>query len=135
MVFLLVMAAILRSTEGRKLLQRSKNFSKDYMIKDWLLMVEMLLEWEAYLCEPRMKVRHVRRMMRKNRFIMHVIRKVARRVEGMGLKIFKFHAIVHMALDIILFGVPMEHDTGANESQHKATKVAAPPYTKEILNL
>ena len=37
----------------------------------------------------------------------------------------KFHAIIHMANDILLYGVPKEHDTGSNESGHKVTKVAA----------
>ena len=43
----------------------------------------------------------------------------------MGLKILKFHAIMHMPLDILYFGVPMEHDTGSNERGHKPTKTAA----------
>ena len=38
----------------------------------------------------------------------------------MGLKIVKFHAIVHVAQDVLDFGVPMEFDTGTNESGHKA---------------
>ena len=32
---------------------------------------------------------------------------------------------MHMAKDILNFGVPMEFDTGANESGHKDTKKAA----------
>lgn len=122
---LLVMAIILRSTEGQRLLKENRNFRDEGMIKDWLLLVEVLLQWEVYLCEPQMQLFHVRRLMQKNRFIMHILKKVAKRSTGMGLKLFKFHAIVHMALDIILFGVPMEHDTGSNESGHKVTKVAA----------
>lgn len=122
---LLLIACILRSTEGRKLLSSNKNFAKDFLIKDWLLLVEMLLEWEAYLGEPRMEVSHVKRLEKKNRFIMQIFLKVARREKGMGFKLMKFHATVHMAMDVLLFGVPMEHDTGANESHHKATKVAA----------
>lgn len=122
---LLVMAVVLRSTEGQKLLKKNRNFKEDYLIKDWLLLVEMLLEWEAYLCEPKMKVAHVRRMLKKNRFIMHILKKVMNRSVGMGLKLMKFHAIIHLAVDIILYGVPMEHDTGANESGHKVTKTAA----------
>ena len=122
---LLVMAMILRSTEGQRLLRQNKNFRKEGMINDWLLMVEILLQWEVYLCEPRMELFHVRRLMHKNRFIMHILKKVAQRSKGMGLRLFKFHAIVHMALDILLFGVPMEQDTGSNESGHKVTKVAA----------
>lgn len=122
---LLVIAVVLRSKKGQELLKTKPAFREEGMIKDWLLMVEMLLQWEAYLCEPRMELFHVRRMKQKNRFIMHILKKVARRTTGMGLKLFKFHAVVHMALDIILFGVPMEHDTGSNESGHKVTKVAA----------
>ena len=43
----------------------------------------------------------------------------------MGLKKVKFHAILHIADDILNFGVPMEVDTGSNESGHKPTKKAA----------
>ena len=32
---------------------------------------------------------------------------------------------MHMADDILYFGVPMEFDTGSNESGHKAEKTAA----------
>ena len=37
----------------------------------------------------------------------------------------KFHAILHLVEDILLYGAPSEFDTGANESHHKATKTAA----------
>lgn len=122
---LLVMAAVLRSDMGVEYLKKNKNFDKDHLIKDWLMLVEMLLEWEAYLCEPEMKVGHVMRLQKKKRYIMYLLKKVGRRTAGMGLKLMKFHVIVHMAWDIILFGVPMEVDTGFNESHHKSTKVAA----------
>ena len=129
---LLVIAAVLRSEKGRELLSENPNFATPEYIKDWLLLVEMLLQWEAYLCEPEMKVKHVQRLQRKNRYIMYLIKKVARRSQGMGLKLMKYHAIVHMATDIILYGVPMEHDTGAQESGHKVTKVAAKLTQKKL---
>jgi hypothetical protein len=123
---LLVIAAVLRSTKGQELLsKKNKNFAEGFLIRDWLLLVETLLQWEAYLCQPRMKVDHIKRMEQKNRFIMHLFLKVGRRTSGMGFRLMKFHAIIHMVIDILLFGVPMEHDTGANESHHKGTKVAA----------
>jgi hypothetical protein len=56
---------------------------------------------------------------------MYLLQKVARRTEGMGLKTNKYHAITHMMEDIVLYGVPMEFDTGANESHHKEAKRAA----------
>ena len=122
---LLVIAAILRSTLGRRMLQKNKHFQLDAHVKDWLMLVESLLEWEAYLCEPKMRLADVKRLEHKNRFIMYLFAKIARRTEGMGLRVFKFHAITHMASDIKLYGVPKEHDTGTNESGHKVTKVAA----------
>ena len=43
----------------------------------------------------------------------------------MGLNTLKFHSILHMADDILLYGVPMEYDTGFNEHGHIRTKSAA----------
>jgi hypothetical protein len=43
----------------------------------------------------------------------------------MGLKIVKFHAIVHMADGIMNFGVPMNYDTCSDQSRHKPAKAAA----------
>jgi hypothetical protein len=43
----------------------------------------------------------------------------------MGFKLVKFHTVLHLAEDISMFGVPMNVDTGSNESHHKVTKVAA----------
>ena len=122
---LFVMAATIRSTLGRQLLMKKKRFGGEDGLRDWTLLVELLLEWEAYLCEKRMKRSHVQRLAKKHRFIMYIMRNVARRSKGMGLKIMKFHAIIHLVEDILLFGVPSEVDTGSNESHHKTTKVAA----------
>ena len=63
-----------------------------------------------------MKRSHVTRLAKKHRFIMYIMLNVAKRSKGMGLKLMKFHAIVHMVEDILLYGVPSEFDTGSNES-------------------
>lgn len=122
---LLVMAALLRSEKGVAELKKNKRFANDFIIKDWLMLVEMLLEWEAFLCEPEMSVHHVMRLQKKNRYLMYLFKKIGDRAAGMGLKLTKFHVITHLAWDIMLFGVPMEVDTGFNESHHKLSKVAA----------
>jgi hypothetical protein len=119
---LLIMAAILRSTLGRKLLFKRKKFGKEAGLTDWTLLVELLLEWEAYLCEEKMTRSIVKRLAKKHRFIMYIMRNVAVRTTGMGLKIFKFHAMTHLVEDILLYGVPSEVDTGSNESHHKPSK-------------
>ena len=56
---------------------------------------------------------------------MCLLRNVAKRYAGMGLKIMKFHALVHLVEDMLLFGTPSEYDTGSNESHHKPSKYAA----------
>ena len=89
------------------------------------MLVETLLQWESWLKSDRMERHHVKAAQHKHRYIMYMIKKIGRRAKGMGLKITKFHAIMHMASDILAFGVPMEVDTGSNESGHKETKVAA----------
>jgi hypothetical protein len=122
---LLVIAAVLRSQKGQDLLSRKENFSSPQDYKDWVLLIEMLLEWEAFLNEPEMTVKHIRSLQMKNRFIMYLVKKTCNRTKGMGMKLMKFHAIIHMILDIYLFGVPTEVDTGANESHHKVSKIAA----------
>lgn len=122
---LLVIAACIRSEAGQSLLKKNKNFQQPWKINNWGLLVEMLLEWEAFLNEPEMTYTHIRRMRNKNRYMMYLIKTIAWRTEGMGWKLMKFHVIIHMWLDILLYGVPKEVDTGSNESGHKETKVAA----------
>jgi len=122
---LLIMAAVIRSTKGRELLGTKRKFRTTGKQDDWLMLVELMLQWEAYLNEPRMLRKHVKRMDKKHRFLMYVIKQVARRTKGMGLKIVKFHTILHLMDDILLYGVPSELDTGANESHHKRAKYAA----------
>jgi hypothetical protein len=123
---LLVMAAVLRSRTGRDLLSvRKETFGDPEFYKDWVDLVERLLQWEAFLNEPEMLTRNVVRLRLKNRYIMWQIKKVLKRTTGMGLKLIKFHVIIHMWMDIYLYGVPSEVDTGSNESHHKVTKIAA----------
>ena len=122
---LLILAAVLRSSAGRTLLGGKRRFRNEHKKDDWLLLVELLLEWEAYLCQPTMKKKHVKRLEKKSRYIMYIMKFVAQRTKGMGLKIMKFHAIIHMMGDILLYGVPLEFDTAANESHHKPAKYGA----------
>ena len=74
---LLIILAMLRSTKGRKILNKYKSFKKESDLDDWILLVELMLEWESYLNEPRMYLKHVKRLEKKHRFIMYIMRKVA----------------------------------------------------------
>ena len=122
---LLIILAMCRSTKGRKILNKYRSFKQESDLDDWILLVELMLEWESYLNEPVMQVKHVKQLERKHRFIMYIMRKVAQRTKGMGLKLVKFHMILHIWEDILQFGVPLEYDTSANESMHKPSKKAS----------
>ena len=124
---LVCMAAVLRSTKGRNMLlgAYTSNFRKKGVLKDWIMLVEIMLQWEMWLKSDKMMKSDVENAHTKHRYIMYLIKKVGRRSQGMGLKIIKFHGIMHMAMDIEYFGVPMEVDTGTNEQGHKPAKTAA----------
>ena len=122
---LVIILVMVRSTKGRAILNKYRKFKKESDLDDWILLVELMLEWESYLNEPQMSLKHVKRLDKKHRFIMYIMRKVAQRTKGMGLKLVKFHMITHIMDDILQFGVPLEYDTSSNESMHKPSKKAS----------
>jgi len=128
---LLVLGAAIRSTHGRQLLtdanngQNNAEFLEVGRYRDWISLIETLLQWEVWLKSDEMRKTDVERAETKHRYIMALIKKVGNRVKGMGLKLLKFHAIMHMAQDMIHYGVPMNYDTGDMEAGHKPVKVAA----------
>jgi hypothetical protein len=129
---LTVIASVLRCKKGHDLLSEKEPFSDPAFYKDWVLLVERLLEWEAFLNEPEMTIKQMRQLNKKNRYIMSLIKRTVNRTKGMGLKLTKFHVIIHMWTDIFLYGVPLEVDTGSNESQHKSSKIAAKLTQKNV---
>ena len=122
---ILLLAIVCRSSAGQKMLATKQKFGETWIIDDWLMLLELHLQWEAYLNEPVMQLKHVKRLARKHRVIMKIMKEVAQRSQGLGLKVFKFHGIIHIISDILLYGVPTEVDTGSNEAHHKGTKAAA----------
>ncbi|MGL5917691.1 MAG: hypothetical protein ACRCYM_00390, partial [Cetobacterium sp.] len=131
---MLVMAALLQTVEGRAMLKsgRKKEYRQEGHISDWVLLIETLLQWEAYLNLPQMDKTHLQRLKKKHQFLLFLLKKVGAREKGMGFKVMKFHAVLHLAQDIEMFGVPMVVDTGSNESHHKTTKIAAKLTQKDV---
>ena len=121
---LLMMLAMICSTQGQATLKTHRNFKEQSSVEDWILLVELMLEWESYLNEPMMHAKHVKHLEKKHQFIMHIMRKVARRQKGMGLKLMKFHSILHTWEDTIQFRVPLEFNTSSNKRMHEPVKAA-----------
>ncbi len=134
---LLIMATIMHSALGREILMtkpKSKKFAKEYLLQDWIMLIETLLQWECFLKLDVMEKNHVKRLKKKHQYLMYLMKKVGNRTKGMGLKLIKFHAILHIWEDILIHGVPINVDTGTNESHHKLQKAAA-RLTQRILEL
>jgi hypothetical protein len=131
---MLVIAALLQTEKGKHFMTsgKKKNFRQTGHISDWVLLIETLLQWEAYLNLPQMEKTHLQRLKKKHQFLLFLLKKVGARDKGMGFKVMKFHAVLHLAQDIEMFGVPMVVDTGSNESHHKTTKIAAKLTQKDV---
>ena len=76
---LLCLAAALASTSGKSLLSKKRRqlFGNGELIKNWIILLELLLKWEMWLKKDVMEVNHVRRAQRKHRYLMHLIKLVA----------------------------------------------------------
>ena len=63
------MAAVLQSKMGYDLLYCKQTFGKEAGLRYWQLLVELLLEWEAYMCEKVMTKAHIKRLGKKDRIL------------------------------------------------------------------
>ena len=129
---LLLMMVLCQTHASRSVIKASRggtktrgNFKEDYLINDWADILELLLLWEAHLHVPEMEAKDLRRLDMKQRYLMYLMRMVCQRIAGMGLKVVKFHNILHIVDNVKLCGVPLESDTSPNESHHIPTKQAA----------
>ena len=105
---------------------KSKTFFGNLnLINDWILLLETLLQWEAWMKEPEMTVFDVQRARMKIPESMEMEKYVGQRSEGMQFKVFKFHASLHLPDDILSFGVPAHVNTQSDESHHKKSNTAA----------
>ena len=131
---LLLMAAVLQTSKGKQLLRSSKGstFKSDVVYRDWVLLLETLLQWEMFMRQEEIHRKHVKRLEKKHQYLLFLIKKVIKRTKGMGTNLVKFHAILHLFADILMFGVALNVDTSENEEHWKPTKVAAKLTQKDM---
>jgi len=128
---MLVLTAVLRSTAGRDVLMtQTRGKAKMKLgtfkqIKDWIMLLEKLLQLEAWLGQPELDVFLLTRLKSKIRELMQLEKRVADRDEGMKFCTFNFHAFLHLVDDILDHGVPSVVNTRSDEMHHKTSKTAA----------
>jgi hypothetical protein len=131
---LLLMAAVMQTSKGKQLLRSSKGsqFKSDVVYNDWVLLLETLLQWEIFMRQEEIHRKHAKRLEKKHRYLLFIIKKVIKRTTGMGTNLVKFHAILHLCADMLMYGVPLNVDTSDNEEHWKPTKVAAKLTQKDL---
>ena len=128
---MVVLASVLRSSKGRNVLvgkcsgKQRDHFGTNKKVRHWLLLIERILQWQAWMSSEELLRRDVVRSKLKVREIMEMQVLVAKRESGMGQKNIKFHGSTHVADDILELSSPSHVDTDANEMHHKPDKTAA----------
>jgi len=118
---MLVALVVLLSSQGQAHLKKHQAF-KGAHLQDWIMMLETLLHWEAFMKLDAMPMALVHRLEKKHRYLLYLMKKVLNRTVGMGMNCMKFHAILHLYPSMMADGVPNVVDSGSNEMHHKETK-------------
>ena len=126
---ILVLAATLRCTRGRKVIdqcattqKQKSNFAGQEWVNDWVMMLELQLQFFAWLSSHSLEVHDVIEMNSKVRMYLNRVKHVGRRSVGMGFKTMNFHGTLHVPEDIMNFGVPANVNTMSDEMHHKDDK-------------
>jgi hypothetical protein len=90
----------------------------DFM-KDWITLLESVLCWEQWLKKDRMTRQEVHKSRKAHRHLMRLIKFVALRKMGMKHCRIEFHLGLHIASDVLDFGVPANVDSTPLERSHK----------------
>lgn len=98
--------------------QKIKHPRHECFILDWKLLLTSLLEWWAWMKQPEMTRRHVRRSKYATSALVRLLKHVAPRLNGMKNNTIKTHLPLHMAEDIENFGVPEVFNSAYAESAH-----------------
>jgi hypothetical protein len=98
--------------------EADKHPGHDFFIADWKLLLSSLLEWWAWMKQPQIERRCVKRSMYATAYLMRILKRVAPRHDGMKNNTIKTHLVLHMADDIQNFGVPEMFNSAYAESAH-----------------
>ena len=125
---ILVLLVAMRSTKGRKIMVECARSTKQKnhfrFIDDWIMLLELQLQMISWLKSPKMKVSDVLCFRSKCREYMQLYKLVGNRIKGMKFKTMNFHGVLHVADDILNFGVPNNVDTKSDEHHHRDDKKA-----------
>lgn len=129
--FMLLLSLAIRCTKGQNtLLLQSRGKQKEFLghmayLRDWQVLVETQLQFEAWLRLPKMEVADIERSRVKVCEVMNMTKQIGKRTKGMKCKNGKFHMSKHVPDDCLDLGPPSNVNTSSNESNHKPDKRTA----------
>ena len=95
------------------------------MINSYIMVLEYLIILSEWLCSDIIEVNSLEQVKRNIIYMMKLYKNTVRRDSIHGMKISKFHELLHIVRDIHLFGPPKGYDGRPGESSHKQTKQLA----------
>ena len=102
------------------------------MINSYIIIIEYLIILSEWLCSDIIEVSSLEQVNRNIIYMMKLYKNTVRRDSIHGMKISKFHELLHIVRDIRLFGPPKGYDGRPGESSHKQTKQLARQTQKRV---
>ena len=96
------------------------------MINSYIMVLEYLIILSEWLCSDIIEVDSLEQVKRNIIYMMKLYKNTVRRDSIHGMKISKFHELLHIVREFCLFGPPKGYDGRPGESSHKQTKQLAP---------
>ncbi len=87
-------------------------------IRDWILVVTLLLTWYQWMKEPTITMKHVKCSHAAVQWLMRFIATVAPCTGGMTNNTIKRHLVLHICEDILDHGIPDNFNSAYAESAH-----------------
>ena len=100
---ILILCTCLCFYEGRTALmnesigKQRQCFSERVFIKDWIMLLESMLQMEAWLKLPEIPVFEIQRFEVKARELLALEKLIGKRSTGMGFRTFNFHAAANLS--------------------------------------
>ena len=98
--------------------RRNKSLTNK-QLKQWESLFDLLLCWRKWMQEDKLQKEIIKDSKFAHRALANMILKYAERQKGCQWRIIKFHMIQHITENMLDFGVPINYDTSAPESNHK----------------
>ena len=102
------------------------------MINSYIIVLEYLIILSEWLCSDIVEVSSLEQVKRSIRYMMKLYKNTVCRDSIHGMKISKFHELLHIVRNICLFGPPKGYDGRPGESSHKQTKQLARRTQKRV---